>query len=203
MPRPEPGPPGPVAVPAPAAGPAPLADLMVRVARGEESAFEKVFDQVAGVVLGVVRSVLRDPGQSEEVAQEVMLEVWRTAPRFDAERGSARAWITTMAHRRAVDRVRSVQASRDREERAGAASGSTPYDEVSETVQTRLEAERVRRCLGGLTPRQREAVTMAYYQGHSYPEVASLLALPLGTVKTRMRDGLIRLRDCLGVGSDA
>jgi RNA polymerase sigma-70 factor (ECF subfamily) len=108
-----------------------------------------------------------------------------------------------MAHRRAVDRVRSSQASRARDEAAAATQGERDYDVVSERVETRLEVERVRHCLDGLTPRQRDTVQLAYYGGHSYANVATLLKLPLGTVKTRMRDGLIRLRDCLGVGTDA
>jgi len=176
--------------------------LLELVALGDEQAFEALYERVAGVVFGLARAVLRDPHQAEEVAQEVLLEVWRLAPRYDAGKGSARAWISTMTHRRAVDRVRSSQAARTRDEVA-ATQGERDYDDVVETVETRLEAERVRHCLDGLTPRQRDAVTLAYYGGHSYANVADLLKLPLGTVKTRMRDGLIRLRDCLGVGSDA
>jgi RNA polymerase sigma-70 factor, ECF subfamily len=191
---------GPSLVPAPEQSSEALLEL---VGRGDERAFETLYERVSGVVFGLARSVLRDPHQAEEVAQEVLLEVWRTAPRFDPDRGSARAWISTMAHRRAVDRVRSSQASRSRDEAVAAGQGEREYDEVSEQVEGRLEVERVRHCLDGLTPRQRDTVTLAYYGGHSYANVATLLKLPLGTVKTRMRDGLIRLRDCLGVVVDA
>jgi len=178
-------------------GDADLGALLGQVARGDETAFGLVYGQVAGHVLGVARSVLRDPAQAEEVAQEVLLDVWRDAARFDAGRGTAKAWVMTLAHRRAVDRVRSEQASADRERRTARAEVS--YDVVAETVAARLDAERVRRCLGSLTGLQRESISLAYYRGCTYREVAALLKVPLGTVKTRMRDGLIRLRDCLGV----
>ncbi|SDL38477.1 RNA polymerase sigma-70 factor, ECF subfamily [Lentzea albidocapillata subsp. violacea] len=174
-------------------------DLLALVARGDEAAFERLYDVVTGAVFGLIRRVLRDQAQSEEVFQEVMLEVWRTATRFDPARGSATTWILTLTHRRAVDRVRSAQAATHREDRAARLDPARPFDEVSEQVEGRLEQRQVRRCLSFLTDLQRESVLLAYYQGYSYPEVSSLLGIPLGTVKTRMRDGLIRLRDCMGV----
>ncbi|WP_229694298.1 sigma-70 family RNA polymerase sigma factor [Lentzea pudingi] len=174
-------------------------DLLALVARGDEPAFGRLYDLAAGMVFGLVRRVLRNEAQSEEVFQEVMLEVWRTASRFDPSRGKATTWIMTMAHRRAVDRVRSAQAATNRDERVAAMTVDTPFDEVVEQVTDRIEQRKVRRCLSSLTDLQRESVLLAYYQGYSYPEVSTLLSVPLGTVKTRMRDGLIRLRDCLGV----
>jgi RNA polymerase sigma-70 factor (ECF subfamily) len=179
--------------------PATLDDLLLRVARGDTPAFETLYDQMANVVFGVIARVLRDPAQSEEVAQEVLVEVWRTATRFDPDRGSASTWILTMAHRRAIDRVRSAQAAHDREERVAHRDHLPAFDEVAEQVETRLEHEQVRLCLAGLTELQRESVTLAYYGGYTYREVGELLEVPLGTVKTRLRDGLIRLRDCMGV----
>lgn len=176
-----------------------LAQVLARVARGDHDAFAQLYDEVAPAVFGTVRRVLRDAAQSEEVTQEVLVEVWRQAARFDAGRGSVRTWVLTIAHRRAVDRVRRAEASGASEERAARRSVARDFDEVAETVERTLEAEQVRRCLDGLTDLQRQSVTLAYYQGHTYAEVAELLGSPLGTVKTRMRDGLVRLRDCLGV----
>ena len=175
-----------------------LAALLARVAVGDRAAFDAMYDRVAAPVFGTVRNVVRDPGLSEEVTQEVFVEVWRAASRFDASKGSPMAWVATIAHRRAVDRVRSEQRSADRDRRA--ASSVIAYDDVAETVEDNLDRERVRRCLGALTDLQREAVTLAYYGGHTYREVAGLLKVPAGTVSTRMRDGLIRLRDCLRAG---
>jgi RNA polymerase sigma-70 factor, ECF subfamily len=175
-----------------------LQQLLGLVARGDQEAFSRLYDAVCGPVLGLVRAVLRDPAQSEEVTQEVLIEVWRSAARFQPSRGSAMTWILTLAHRRAVDRVRSAQAATDRERRAALLEQTPAYDEVTEQVEARLEREQVRRCLRTLTELQRQSVTLAYYRGLAYREVAELLAVPLGTVKTRLRDGLIRLRDCLG-----
>jgi RNA polymerase sigma-70 factor, ECF subfamily len=176
-----------------------LGDLLARVARGDQVAFEAVYDGVVPAVFGMVRRVVRDPAQSEEVTQDVLLEVWRSASRFEAAKGSAMTWVMTLAHRRAVDRVRSAQASAQRES-AAATVEADPQD-VAEAALDRVEHERVRRCLGSLTELQREAVTLAYYGGYTYQQVAGLLGVALGTVKTRMRDGLIRLRDCMGVES--
>ncbi|WP_314225177.1 sigma-70 family RNA polymerase sigma factor [Streptomyces zaehneri] len=174
-------------------------ELLGAVALGDQEAFAGLYDVVAGPVLGVVRAVLRDRAQSEEVAQEVLVEVWRSAPRYRPERGSAVNWVLTMAHQRAVDRVRSVQAAAAREHRAALLDHAPEYDEVIEQVEARLEREQVRRCLRTLTELQRQAVELAYYRGLTYRQVSEALAVPLGTVKTRLRDGLIRLRDCLGV----
>jgi RNA polymerase sigma-70 factor, ECF subfamily len=174
-------------------------ELLRRVARGDERAFAQLYDQLSARVYGLARRVLRDPAQAEEVAQEALVEVWRTASRFDAARGSAIAWALTITHRRAVDRVRAAQAGAERERRVATASVQTPYDDVVEEVTANLEQQQVRRCLQGLTELQREAITLAYYRGHTYREVAELLDTALPTIKTRMRDGLIRLRDCLGV----
>ena len=178
-----------------------LQQLMREVALGDQDSVAAVYDAVAGSVLGVARGVLRDQAQSEEVAPEVLVEVWRTAPRYRPDRGTVVNWILTLAHRRAVDRVRSVEAAAARDHKAALLDRTPEYDEVTEQVETRLEREQVRRCLRTLTDIQRQSVTLAYYRGLTYRQVAESLALPLGTVKTRLRDGLIRLRDCLGVSA--
>jgi RNA polymerase sigma-70 factor, ECF subfamily len=172
--------------------------LLPLVARGDQQAFEELYGLVAAPVYGLVRRVLRDSAQSEEVAQEVLLEIWRSAGRYDPGRGSAVAWILTVAHRRAVDRVRAARTANEYELRVGSAGGGGPaFDHVAEEVESTMERERVRHCLGSLTELQRQSVTLAYYDGYTYREVASQLSVPLGTVKTRMRDGLMRLRECL------
>jgi RNA polymerase sigma-70 factor (ECF subfamily) len=189
----------PASSPEPAAASADLNDVLSQVARGDERAFERLYDTVAGAVHGLVRRVLRDPAQAEEVTQEVFLEIWRSATRFDPTRGKAMTWVMTMAHARAVDRVRSAQASTDRDLKVGTRDYTVEYDSVAETVESGFERLQVQRCLGSLTDLQKESVTLAYYGGYTYNEVADLLSVPLGTVKTRLRDGLIRMRDCMGV----
>ena len=175
--------------------------LLARVAQGDQAAFAALYDQIAPRVLGLVRRLLRDHAQSEEVTQEIFLEIWQTATRYDSAKGGASTWIMTMAHRRAVDRVRASQASRDRDTKFGIRDYDAQYDNVSETVQTRVEHERVEKAMLRLTELQRQAVSLAYYGGYSHSEVANLLSVPIGTVKTRLRDGMIRLRDELGVAS--
>ncbi|MFS0701021.1 ECF RNA polymerase sigma factor SigK [Cellulomonas sp. 179-A 4D5 NHS] len=188
--------------------PEPVADepestdaLLVRAAAGDEGAFALVYDALSAAVFGTCLAVLRDRDHAAEVLQEVMVEVWRTASRFDPERGSARTWALTLAHRRAVDRVRAVQAQRNRDQRALDEQVERPFDVVAEEVEESMDRARVRHCLEGLTPTQHEAVVLAYYGGRTYREVADELAAPLATVKSRIRDGLLRLRDCLGVAA--
>ncbi len=174
-----------------------LDGLLARVARGDHGAFEAVYERLAGPAYGLICKVVGDQAQSEEVAQEVLLEVWRTAARFDAAKGGAATWVMTIAQRRAIDRVRSVAAAAQREHRA--ASAAPAHDEVADSVESAFAREQVRRCLEGLSESQRESITLAYYGGNTYRQVAGMLGVALGTIKSRIRDGLIRMRDCLGV----
>jgi RNA polymerase sigma-70 factor (ECF subfamily) len=178
-----------------------IESLLRDVAGGDRTAFAELYDRTSARVMGLVTRLLRDRAQSEEVTQEVYLEIWQQAPRFDANRGSGMAWVLTMTHRRAVDRIRASQKSHERDLRIGIRDIERDFDGVSEAVEIRVENERVKRAMSRLTPLQREAVILAYYGGYSHSEIAQMLAIPLGTVKTRLRDGMIRLRDELGVTS--
>jgi RNA polymerase sigma-70 factor (ECF subfamily) len=181
--------------------PATKESLLARVAEGDQEAFGELYDQISPRVFGLIRRLLVDHAQSEEVTQEVFLEIWQSATRYQPTRGGATTWILTMAHRRAVDRIRSSQSGRDRDVKIGIRDYVAEYDNVAETVETTIENERVKEALSQLTELQRQAVTLAYYGGYSHSEVAAMLSVPIGTVKTRLRDGMIRLRDELGVAS--
>lgn len=176
-----------------------LAELLRRSARGDEAAFADLYDATSRRLFGLVLRIVRDHAMSEEVTQEVYLDVWRQSARFDPERGSAMSWLMTIAHRSAVDKVRASEASRRRDDAHALTHQDVDFDTTAETAQASLEAQRVRRALATLTDAQRAAVELAYLGGYTHTEVARLLGLPLGTAKTRIRDGLIRLRDTLGV----
>ncbi|WP_103347709.1 ECF RNA polymerase sigma factor SigK [Amycolatopsis sp. CA-128772] len=173
--------------------------LLARSALGDEQAFAALYDQLAGPIFGTVFQVLRSRAHAEEVTQEVLLEIWRKAATFDAGRARVQTWALTIAHRRAIDRVRSEQACVNREERADRLDLRHPYDDVTETTLDRLDRAQVRAALAVLTDLQRESILLAYFQGYTCREVSEKLGVAVGTVKTRMRDGLIRLRDALGV----
>jgi RNA polymerase sigma-70 factor (ECF subfamily) len=178
----------------------PLADLLRQCARGDEQAFAKVYDSTSRRVHGLVLRVVRDPAQAEEVTQEVYLQAWRTASRYDEQKGSALSWLMTLAHRRAVDRVRSAEAASRQDTTYHQRTQVVPHDTTAEAAETSIEARRVRTALAELTTVQREALELAYFGGYTHTEVATMLDLPVGTAKTRIRDGLIRLRDAMGVG---
>lgn len=178
-----------------------LGELLKRSGRGDEVAFAALYDATSARAFGLALRVVRDPAQAEEVAQEAFLEIWRSAGRFDPARGSAISWMLTIVHRKAVDRVRSAEASSRREATYHQQNQPVAHDATAEAAQASLEAHRVRGALGSLTEVQRQALELAYFGGYTHTEVASMLDLPVGTAKTRIRDGLIRLRDAMGVGA--
>jgi len=184
--------------PVPQEGPD-LGDLLRRSGTGDEAAFAQVYDLTSAKVYGLAVRVLRSPELAAEVVQEVYLMAWQQSARFDPERGTVLAWLCTMAHRRAVDRVRQVQRERDREQQYESGRAEIPADETWQGVEHAMETQEVRAGLGALTPIQREAVSLAYYEGCSHREVAERLEVPLGTAKARIRDGLSSLRTALGV----
>lgn len=174
-----------------------LESLLIRVGNGSQDDFAALYDNVSSMVYGIALRVVRDPARAQDVAQEAFMDVWRKAPTFDTDRGSAKGWIATIAHRRAVDIVRSEQASRTRNEKVAAGEPKQHYDVVADEIETAAEAGAVRAALNGLSALQRQAIELAYFEGVTYREVAVRLGAPLGTVKTRMRDGLRRLAEIL------
>ena len=169
--------------------------LVGKVARGDAQAFDQLYDELSASVYGLARRVVRDPTRAEDVTQEVFLEVWRKAARFDRALGKGKTWVMTIAHRRAVDAVRRNEAAK-RSDQQGAPD-EVSHDEPADAVIEAEEHGAVRECLETLTDLQLESVRLAYFNGYTYNDVATLLEKPLPTIKTRMRDGLIRLRDCL------
>ena len=178
-----------------------LADLLKACGRGDQAAFARLYDATSSRVVGLAVRVVRDPAQAEEVAQEAFLEIWKTSGRFDPAKGSPLGWLLTIVHRKAVDRVRSAEASTRRDTTYHQRNQPVEHDSTAEAAAASLEARRVRQALASLTAVQREALELAYFGGYTHTEVATMLELPVGTAKTRIRDGLIRLRDTMGVGS--
>jgi RNA polymerase sigma-70 factor, ECF subfamily len=178
--------------------------LLALIASGDQPALGALYDRLADAVYGIARRVVVDQSMAEEVTQEVFLEVWTKAAGFDPARGSVRTWVLMVTHRRAVDVVRREQAARNRTERVAASATERPFDHVAEDVELRVMARssalEVRRAMKALTSRQRAAVELAYFNGHTYAEVATILGVPLGTAKTRIRDGLGRLREQFRAG---
>jgi RNA polymerase sigma-70 factor, ECF subfamily len=176
-----------------------LGALLKAGARGDEASFAQFYDLTSARAWGLALRVMRNPAHAEEVMQEAYIRAWRYAHRFDPDRGSATAWLLTIVHRAAVDRVRSAEASSRREQEFQDRSLNPPEtDTTAATVEVGMQARRVRSAVITLTPLQREAIELAYFGGYTHTEVAGMLEIPLGTAKTRIRDGLIRLRDALG-----
>ena len=165
------------------------------MARGDPGAFELVYRRLREPVYRQVSTVLRDPAQSEEVTQEVFLELWSSAGQYDPGKGSAAGWALMIARRRAIDRVRSSVASAVRDQQAAPPAGL--WDQTHEAAADALDRERLARSLSKLTGPQREVITLAYFGGHSHRQVAAILGAPLGTVKGRIREALARLRHAM------
>ena len=175
-----------------------LGALLKRVSDGDDDAFASFYDATCARVFGLILRVLRDPGYSEETTQEVYAQVWRSASAYDPAEGSALAWLMTLAHRRAVDRVRAEVASSRREWDYATTHLDRSSDVVAEAAVRGDDRRRVVGCFGTLTGAQREAIELAYYDGLTYVQVSERLSTSLGTVKSRMREALRKLRDCLG-----
>jgi RNA polymerase sigma-70 factor, ECF subfamily len=172
-----------------------LTELMMLVAQGDSRAFARVYDLSSARVLGLVVRIVTNLSLAEEITQEVFVQVWQRAASFEPTRGNARAWITTLAHRRAVDCVRTTQAARDRDLRIGVRDVSPTGDIVADSLELCIELGHLRDALTCMTAAHRQALSMAYFDGLTQSEIAAEIGVPLGTVKTRMRDGLSRLRD--------
>ncbi len=183
----------------PSAGSTTAEDLLIHVAQGQAEAFAQLYDQLAPRVYGLVRRLLRDEAQSEEVTQEIFVEAWQHAARFDPHRSSAATWLLTIAHRRTVDRIRASQASRERDLKIGMQNFQDSYEGLEEHIVLLDESHRMIKALAELSEAQRDAINLAYFNGLTHVEIADHLKLPVGTVKTRIRDGMKKLRDLMGV----
>ena len=178
-----------------------LAGLLGQAALGDQVAFAEFYDATSARAYGLALRVVRNPAHAEEVTQEAYLDAWRSSARYDVQRGSAAGWLLTIVHRKAVDRVRSVEAATARDETWNREAAPIDHDQTAESAHASLDATRVRNAVATLTDVQRQAVELTYFGGYTHTEVAALLDVPLGTAKTRIRDGLIRLRDLMGVSS--
>jgi RNA polymerase sigma-70 factor (ECF subfamily) len=176
---------------------------MKRIAGGDASALGDVYDRHARAVYSLALRIVGEEAEAEEVIQEVFAQAWRQSDRYDESRGSVAAWLLTMTRTRAIDRVRARRARPDRD---GAASDyvlhnvQAPGVDPADALAAAEDAGRLRTALSELAPAQRIAIEMAYYEGLSQTEIAERLATPLGTVKTRIRSGLLKLRDALAGG---
>jgi RNA polymerase sigma-70 factor, ECF subfamily len=170
-------------------------DLLERIARGDADALGALYDRHAPRVLGLTTRILSDPDEAEDVLQEVFLQVWRTPARFDPARGSVVTWLLVLGRSRAIDRLRSLRRrGRDLQVEIESVPLASGHD-IEREAQTAQAGGAVRRALAGLPAEQRRALELAYFGGYTQTEIAELTRTPLGTVKTRLRQGMIKLRD--------
>ncbi|MEE3851056.1 sigma-70 family RNA polymerase sigma factor [Gordonia sp. LSe1-13] len=174
-----------------------LRTLLADSAIGDRVAFTRLYDLTSARIYGLALRIVRDRNYAEEVVQEAYLQFWQKADQYHPGRGTVISWMMTIAHRRAVDRVRSeeLHSRKATEYESGnqAPPGSVPLDIVVE----REESVELRTCLNRLSDLQRDSIEMSYFGGLTYPEVAEHMSTPLPTIKTRIRDGLRKLRNCL------
>lgn len=185
------------------------ARLVTRMAEGDQAALSDLYDRHRGVLFALALRVLRDRGEAEEALTDVFLQAWRAAGSFDSRRGPVTSWLVTLARSRAIDRLR-ARGRRDAahaslaQEGAGTTVGSvTPAADPAQHVEGLSKRRRIGAALAALSAPQRSAIELAYYGGLSHSEIAEKLGEPLGTIKTRIRQGLMTLRDNLGRGFDA
>ena len=171
-----------------------LGDLLAAVALGDTGAFSALYAQISPAAFGLAIRVIGDSHLAEEVLQEVFLHIWRNASTFDAGRGAAKGWILMLTHRRSVDRVRSVQSARERDIADAARAAATPAGDTATEAELRIDGARLREQLSGLSTAQRRVIELSYFGGHTHAEIAEMIGCPLGTVKSRIRDALTRLR---------
>ncbi|GAA1479917.1 sigma-70 family RNA polymerase sigma factor SigK [Gordonia sinesedis] len=179
-----------------------LQDLLAACARGDRGAFAQLYDLTSARIYGLALRVIRDSGYAEEIVQESYLQYWQKAADYHPGRGSVITWMMTIAHRRAVDRVRTEELHRRRSVEYGASNASVPHAIPLEVVVDREDHHALRRCMDRLTDLQRRTIEMSYFNGLTYPQVAEQTATPLPTIKSRIRDGLRSLRSCLGGRTD-
>lgn len=172
------------------------ATLVIAISRYREDALAEIYRRHAGSVFGLARRLLADRGDAEEVLQEVFVRLWERPERFDPARGSLRAFLLAQCHTRAIDRLRSDTARRRREENDVRRAAESGYD-VEHEVWDLTVAEHVRAAVEQLPATERMPIELAYFGGHTYREVAQLLSQPEGTIKGRIRSGMLRLRDSL------
>jgi len=172
------------------------AELVHAIARGDERALASLYDHYSPILFGLLLRILKDRPEAEDVLQEVFLQIWQRASSFDVERGRPFTWLVTLARSRAIDRLRSTR-SRERAALASAMEAPEPVADASDDAVRSEQGEAVRGALAAIPEEQRRALLLAYFDGLSQTEIAARLDQPLGTVKTRMRSGMMKLRELL------